>query len=418
MAATSLDHLAANRTFDVERIRSDFPALHVIRNGRPIVYLDNSATSQKPQTVIDRITRYYTSENSNVHRGVHHLSQQATDYFEGARETMRAFINAEDASEVVFTKGASESLNLVAFSYGLDTLKPGDEVLVTNLEHHSNIVPWQMACERTGATLKVVPIDDAGELDLDAYAEMLSERTKIVGVVHISNAIGTITPVKRMTEMAHAAGAVVVVDGAQAAPHMRVDVQDLGVDFYAVAGHKMFGPTGIGLLYGKREHLESMSPYQGGGSMILSVKFEKTTYNVPPAKFEAGTPNIAGAIGLATAADYVTSVGYEAIEAYERELLDYGTGLLESIDGVRIIGQAREKAGVLSFVMDPVHPHDVGQILDDHNVAVRAGHHCAQPLMERFGVPATTRASFGFYNSKADLEALAHAVRAVNEVFG
>lgn len=403
--------------FDAEVIRNDFPALHVIRNGKPIVYLDNSATGQKPQQVIDRLVRYYTSENSNVHRGVHYLSQLATKAFEDARETMRAFINASKSHELIFTKGASEGMNLIAHSYGLQNLNEGDEVLITHLEHHSNIVPWQIVCEKTGATLRVVPIDDNGDLDMEAFGEMLSEKTKVVGVVHISNAIGTVNPVAKIVEMAHEVGAVVMVDGAQAAPHMALDMQAMDVDFYAIAGHKMYGPTGIGVLYGKEKLLDAMPPYQGGGSMILSVTFEKTTYAALPDKFEAGTPNIAGAVGLAAAADYMTAVGHDAIVAHEKELLAYGTDLLESIDGVHIIGKARKKAGVLSFIMDSAHPHDVGQVLDDEGVAVRAGHHCTQPLMDRFNIPATTRASFGLYNNKADLDAMAAAVRKVNEVF-
>jgi cysteine desulfurase/selenocysteine lyase len=404
--------------FDVERIRRDFPILSTRVHGKPLVYLDNAATSQKPKAVIDAISRYYMTENSNVHRGVHTLSAAATDSYEGAREICRAFLNARETAEVVFVRGATEAINLVAQSYGRAFLKPGDEIVLSALEHHSNIVPWQMLCEQVGARLKIIPINDAGELVLDRFESMLTGRTKLVAVNHVSNALGTINPVQRIIDVARRRGIVVLLDGAQAVPHLKVDMQALGCDFYVFSGHKLFGPTGIGVLYAKRELLEKMPPYQGGGDMISLVTFEKTHYNVLPYKFEAGTPDIAGVIGLGAAIEYVNAVGLDAIAAYEHELLRYGTERLNEIPGVKIVGTAKEKASVLSFVMDGVHPHDIGTILDREGVAIRAGHHCAMPVMQRFGVPATARASLAFYNTPAELDELALAIHKVKEVFG
>lgn len=402
---------------DVGRIRQDFPILHTQRKGKPLVYLDNAATTQKPQCVIDAVNRYYETQNSNVHRGIHYLSERATEMFEGAREKVRRFINANSVSEIIYTRGTTESINLVANSYGRSNVGPGDEVLITHMEHHSNIVPWQVLCEEKGATLQVVPISDEGELDMAAFDELLSDRTKIVGVTHVSNALGTVNPVRDIIRKAHAAGVPVLVDGAQAAPHMRIDVQDLECDFYAFSGHKMFGPTGIGILYGKEHLLEAMPPYQCGGDMILSVSFEKTIYNKLPYKFEAGTPNIAGAAGLGAAVDYLQTVGMDRIHAYEQELLAYGMDALYGIEGLRFVGTARNKAGVISFHLDDVHPHDIGQLLDEDGVAIRAGHHCAQPTMKRFGLAATSRASLAFYNVKEEFDALADALRKAREVF-
>ena len=403
--------------FDAERVRADFPILQQQVNGRPLVYLDNGATSQKPQAVIDELVRYYTTENANVHRGVHTLSQQATDSYEGARAKLRGLLNAADDHEIIFTRGTTDSINIVAQSYGRQNIGQGDEIIVSNMEHHSNIVPWQMLCEERGSVLRVVPIDDTGELLLDEYERMLSPRTKLVSITHVSNALGTILPVEQIVGMAHAYGVPVMLDGAQAVPHLSVDVRKLDCDFYVFSGHKLFGPTGIGVLYGKAELLETMPPVQGGGEMIKSVTFEKTIYNDLPYKFEAGTPNIAGAIGLGAAIDYVESVGYEAFGAYEDELLDYGTKALESIGGLRIIGTSPHKAGILSFVMENVHPHDIGTILDAEGIAVRTGHHCAQPVMQRFQIPATARASLAMYNTKEDIDALVRAIDRVIEVF-
>jgi len=404
--------------YDLERIRRDFPILHrTIRGGKKLVYLDNAATTQKPQAVIDRIVRYYTEENSNVHRGVHYLSEVATAAYESARTTVRRFINARDEKEIVFTRGTTESINLVASSWGRPNLRGGDEVLITAIEHHSNIVPWQLLCEEKEAILRVVPVNDAGELILDEFAKLFTPRTKIVAFGHASNALGTINPIKRMIAMAHANGSIVVVDGAQGVPHLTVDVQDLDCDFYAFSGHKVYGPTGIGVLYGKQALLDAMPPYQGGGDMILSVSFEKTTYNALPYKFEAGTPNIAGVIGLASALDYVSSIGLKNIAAHEQDLLHYATSRLNEIDGLRIIGTAAEKASVISFTLEGVHPHDIGTILDQEGIAVRTGHHCAQPLMMRFNVPATGRASFGLYNSREEADALIAGLHKVVEVF-
>ena len=403
--------------FDVEKIRADFPILRTKVHGHPLVYLDNAATSQKPQAVIDALVRYYEGENANIHRGVHYLSQIATEAFEQARETVRAFVNAADAKEIIFTRGTTEAINLVAQTYGRVHVGAGDEVLITAMEHHSNIVPWQMLCEEKGAKLRIAPMNDEGELLLEKYEKLLSPRTKIVAVSHVSNALGTINPLKQMIAAAHALGIPVVVDGAQAVPHLKVDLQDLDADFYAFSGHKMYGPTGIGVLYGKAALLEAMPPYQGGGDMISSVTFEKTIYNKLPHKFEAGTPDMAGVAGLKAAIEYMNGVGIGKIAAHEQNLLVYATEIVGSLPGVRLIGTAREKASVLSFVLDEVHPHDIGTILDQEGIAVRTGHHCAQPVMERFGIPATVRASFAVYNTKGEVDALVRGIRKVHEVF-
>ena len=403
--------------WDVERVREDFPVLRQHVNGRPLVYLDNAASSQVPQVVIDRGSRYLEEEHSNIHRGVHYLSQRATTAYEGAREKVKRFINARDVKECIFVRGCTEGINLVMHGYGRKFVGPGDEVVVSALEHHSNIVPWQMLCEEKGAKLRVIPMNDAGELLLDEYNALLNERTKLVAVGHISNALGTINPVKEMIATAHKQGIPVLIDGAQGVPHLTVDVQDLDCDFYAFSGHKMFAPTGSGVIYGKREWLEQMTPFQGGGDMIRTVTFEKTTYAGLPNKFEAGTPAIASQIGLGAAIDYLNSIGRERAFQYEHELLSYATERIGPIDGVRLIGTAREKASVLSFTIDGVHPHDIGTILDQEGIAVRAGHHCAQPVMQRLGVPATARASFAFYNTRAEIDALALAIEKVIEVF-
>ncbi|MCC6142720.1 MAG: cysteine desulfurase [Candidatus Hydrogenedentes bacterium] len=402
---------------DLEKIRQDFPILQVRHNGKPIIYMDNAATSQKPKAVIDVISQYYTQQNSNVHRGVHCLSQLATGLFEGARKKVQRFLNAASDAEIVFTRGTTESINLVAHSFVRPMLNEGDEVLITWMEHHSNIVPWQMLCEEKGTTLKVVPINDRGELIMEEFEKLLTERTKIVGVVHVSNALGTINPIEDIIRISHAKGVPVLVDAAQSTPHMKVDVQALDCDFLALSGHKMFGPTGIGVLYGKAKHLKHMPPYQGGGDMILAVSFERTVYNRIPHKFEAGTPHIEGVIGLGAAIDYLESVGMDHIAAYEQELLSYGTAIVQDIPGLRLIGTADQKASVLSFVLESAHAHDVGQILDDEGVAIRVGHHCAQPVMERFGVPATARASLAFYNTREELDVFAEALHKVNKVF-
>jgi cysteine desulfurase/selenocysteine lyase len=402
---------------DVERIREDFPILKRKVHGKPLVYLDNAASSQKPRQVIEAIQNLYSFDYSNIHRGVHELSQISTNAYESSREKVRQFINAGEQCEVIFVRGTTEGINLVAQTYGRQQVQAGDEILITAMEHHSNIVPWQLLCEEREARLCVAPINDRGELWLDEFEKLLSPRTKLVAVTHVSNALGTINPVHEMIAMAHRQGAPVLVDGAQAAPHLKIDVRELDCDFYCFSGHKLFGPTGIGVLYGKAELLEKMPPYQGGGDMIRSVTFEKTTYNDLPYKFEAGTPNIEATIALGVAIDYLNGVGMESIAAYEHELLVYGTSLLSGIAGVRLIGMAREKAAVLSFVLDGVHPHDVGTILDRQGIAVRTGHHCAQPVMERFGVPATTRASLAFYNTREELDALAAGIEKVKEVF-
>jgi len=408
----------APAVFDVARIRADFPILERTVRGKPLVYLDNAATTQKPQAVLDAIAHYYTGLNANVHRGVHELSERATEAYEAARSRVRTFFNAADTHEIVFTRNATEGINLVAHSFARPRLQAGDEVLITAFEHHSNIVPWQLACEATGARLRVAPIDDRGELMLDEFERLLGPRTKIASVSHMSNALGTITPAREIVRLAHARGVPVLLDGSQAAYHMPVDVQALGCDFYVATGHKLYGPTGIGVLYGRTGHLDAMPPFLGGGDMISSVTFERSAWNVLPYKFEAGTPHIAGAIALHAALDYLTSAGLDAVSAYERQLLDYGTAALQDVPGLRIIGTAPEKASILSFVMDGVHPHDIGTIVDREGVAIRTGHHCAQPVMERFGVPATARASLAMYNTREELDVLVRALHRVRQVFG
>lgn len=412
----ALEYAVPAAGLDVIRLRQDFPILRQTVNGKPLVYLDNAATSQKPQSVIDCEAHYYAALNANIHRGVHTLSQLATDAYEAARDTVQGLINAARREEIVFVRGTTEAINLVAASYG-QRLRPGDEILISAMEHHSNIVPWQLACERTGAILRVAPINDAGELLLDAFERLLGPRSRLVAVTHLSNALGTVNPVRYLIELAHARGIPVLVDGAQAVPHLNVDVQALDCDFYAFSGHKLYGPTGIGVLYGKAALLDVMPPYQGGGDMIREVTFRKTTYNELPFKFEAGTPNIAGVIGLGAAIGYVSAIGLDAIAAHEQALLAYATGQAAQIAGLRIIGTAADKASILSFVLDGVHPHDAGTILDLEGVAVRAGHHCAMPVMERFGVPATVRASFALYNTREEVDALFRAVRKSREVF-
>ncbi len=403
---------------DVERIRKDFPILGLKVKGKPLVFLDNAASSQMPQPVLDRWVRYQTTQHSNINRAVHHLSEIATAEYEAARRKLRAFINAKEEREVIFTSGTTDAINLVAHGYGRKFIGPGDEIVLTTLEHHSNIVPWQMVAEEKGAKIRVVPVNDRGELIQEEYLKLLGPRTKLVAMGHVSNALGTINPVREMNQAAHAKGIPVLVDGAQAAPHMQLDMQALDCDFYAFSGHKMFGPTGIGVLYGKAEWLEKMQPFKGGGDMILSVTFEKTTYNVPPHKFEAGTPPIAAAITLGAAVDYIQGVGFERIHAHETDLLDYATDQVNRLPGVRIIGTAERKAAVLSFIVDGVHPHDVGTLLNEEGVAIRTGHHCAQPVMQRFGIPATSRASFAFYNTHSEVDALVAGIKKVQKVFG
>ncbi|MBI3002564.1 MAG: cysteine desulfurase [candidate division NC10 bacterium] len=403
--------------FDVERVRQDFPILRERAHGKPLVYLDNAATSQKPQVVIDTLTRYYRAENANIHRGIHYLSERATEAYERARAAVGRFLNAAEPREIVFVRSTTEAVNLVAQSYARPRLQPGDEVVISAMEHHSNIVPWQIVCEQTGAVLRVVPINDAGELVLEEYERLLGPRTRFVAMVHVSNALGTITPVRRIVELAHGRGVPVLLDGAQAAPRLPVDVRALDCDFYAFSGHKAYGPTGIGVLYGKAPLLEAMPPYQGGGDMILSVSFEKTLYNVIPFKFEAGTPHIAGGIGLGAAIGYLTGIGLERIAAYEHGLLAYATERVGAVPGIRLIGTAKEKTGILSFVVKGVHAHDVGTILDQEGIAIRTGHHCAQPVLQRFGVPATARASLAFYNTRAEIDALVAGLHKVRETF-
>jgi cysteine desulfurase/selenocysteine lyase len=403
--------------FDVERVRQDFPVLAQTVNGKPLTYLDNSASSQVPRVVIERGSKYLREEHSNIHRGVHYLSQRATTAYEGAREKVRRFINARDAKECIFVRGCTEGINLVMHGYGRKFVSEGDEIVVSAMEHHANIVPWQMLCEEKGARLRVIPMNDAGDLLLDEFDGLLNERTRLVAVMHVSNALGTINPIKEIVSRAHRQGAPVLVDGAQAAPHLAVDVQDLDADFYIISGHKMFAPTGSGVVYGKAEWLERMNPFLGGGDMIRTVTFERTTYAGLPNKFEAGTPAIASQIGLGAAIDYLNSLDRAGALAHEQELLAYATELLSSIRGVRIVGTAREKASVVSFVIDDVHPHDVGTILDQEGIAIRAGHHCAQPVMQRFKIPATARASFAFYNTKDEVDRLASAVEKCIEVF-
>jgi cysteine desulfurase / selenocysteine lyase len=399
-------------------IRRDFPVLERVVRGRPLAYLDNAASSQRPRAVIDAMSRYYETSHANVHRGVHTLSQEATDLFEGAREKVRRFINARSTCEVIFVRGTTEAINLVAQTYGRTRLGPGDEILISWLEHHANIVPWQMLCQQTGATLKVAPITLSGEIDFDGFAALLSPRTRLVALAHVSNALGTVIPVRRFIAAARALGVPVLLDGAQAVPHMKVDVQALDCDFYAFSGHKMCGPTGIGILYGRESLLQQMPPWQGGGDMILAVSFDQTVYNGLPYKFEAGTPDIAGAIGLGAAVDYLESVGLERIAAAEHELLVYASARLATIPGLRVIGTAPEKAAVVSFTLEKVHPHDLGTILDHEGVAIRTGHHCAMPLMEFYGLPATARASFAFYNTRAEIDRLVDALHTAREMLG
>ncbi len=402
---------------DVSKIRADFPILKEKIHGKPLVYLDNGATSQKPQVVIDALNHYYSAENSNIHRGVHFLSERATEAYEVARQKIKSFVNAQSEQEIIFVRGTTEAINLVAQSYGRSFLNKGDEIIVSAMEHHSNIVPWQMLCEQIGARLRVIPINHDGEVVLDEYRRLLGEKTKLVSVTHVSNALGTIVPVKDIVRLAHERNVPVLLDGAQAVPHLKVDVQELGCDFYAFSGHKLFGPTGVGILYGRAELLDKMPPYQGGGDMISLVTFEKTHYNVLPYKFEAGTPHIAGGIGLGAAIEYLAGLDWERVAAHEHDLLSYATSALSSIEGLRIIGTAREKVGVISFVFDHIHAHDVGTILDQEGVAVRAGHHCAMPVMQRFGVPATTRASFALYNTRDEIDVLVRGIQRALKVF-
>jgi cysteine desulfurase/selenocysteine lyase len=409
---------ARTAALDPHALRADFPALAQLVHGKPLVYLDNAATTQKPAPVLHALRRFYERDCSNIHRGVHTLSERATRDYEAAREKVARYINAREAREIVFCRGTTEAVNIVASSFGRRHVRAGDEVIISALEHHSNIVPWQMLCEEAGASLRVIPMDDAGELLMDEYQKLLSARTRIVAVVHVSNALGTVNPVKRIIELAHARRVPVLVDGAQAVSHMPVDVQALDCDFYAFSGHKLYGPTGVGVLYGKAALLEAMPPFQGGGDMIRSVTFEKTVYNDIPFKFEAGTPHIAGGIALGAAVDYVSSIGLGAIAAHEQALLDYATARLAEVPRLRIVGTAREKASLVSFVMEGVHPHDIGTILDGEGIAVRTGHHCSQPVMKRLGVPATARASMSFYNTREEIDALAAGLRKVLEVLG
>ena len=414
--AQKLDHEANG--FDLDAIRADFPVLKQEVRGKPLVYLDNAATAQKPRQVIEALADYYRAYNANIHRGLHTLSEKATAEYEAARDKLRQFINAASLKEIIFVRGATEAINLVAQSYGRHALKPGDEIIITELEHHSNIVPWQLLCEQTGALLKYIPINDAGELMLEEYDRLLSDRTRLVAVGHISNALGTINPVKTIIDKAHAAGAKTLIDGAQAVPHARVDVRALDCDFYAFSGHKLFGSTGIGVLYGRQALLEAMPPYQGGGDMIRTVSMSGTTYNDLPYKFEAGTPHIAGVIALGAAVDYVNGLDFEQAAQHEAALLDYANEQAARIKGLTPVGTAAEKTSILSFTLEGVHPHDIGTILDDEGIAIRAGHHCAMPVMERFGIPATARASFAFYNSRAEVDALMRAIEKCKRLFG
>jgi len=404
--------------FDVEKIRKDFPILRVKVHGKPLVYLDNAATTQKPKSVIDTLERYYSTTNANIHRGVHHLSEKATADYEGSRKKVQRFLHAAKPEEIIFVRGATEGINLVAHSFGKKFIHKGDEIIISHIEHHSNIVPWQMLCAEKEAKLKVIPVNHRGELIMEEYDKLLSPRTKLVSVGHISNSIGTINPIKEIITKAHKRGARVLIDGAQAVPHTPVDVADLDCDFYVFSSHKVYGPTGVGALYGKEKLLNEIPPYQGGGDMISFVTFEKTHYNMLPYKFEAGTPNIAGVIGLGTALDYVGRIGLEKIAAYEQDLLTYATKRVSEVDDLRIIGTAKHKAAIVSFILGDIHAHDVGTILDREGIAIRTGHHCAMPVMERFGVPATARASFAFYNTKGEIDALAEALKKVKKVFG
>jgi cysteine desulfurase/selenocysteine lyase len=418
MTTNSADPAHRALLFDAAAVRQDFPLLRRQVHGKPLVYLDNAATTQKPQAVIDRMTRYYVEENANVHRGVHGLSERATEAYEEARATVARFLHARQPSEIVFVRGTTEAINLVAQTYGRAHVDRGHEIVVSAMEHHSNIVPWQILCEEKGARLRIAPISDAGELDLDAFESLLNDRTRIVSIAHVSNALGTVNPVEDIVRLAHRRGIPVVIDGAQAVAHMAVDVQRLGCEFYALSGHKIFGPTGIGVLYGMSSLLDAMPPYQAGGDMISSVTFERTLYNVPPYRFEAGTPHIAGAIGLAAAIDYLTRIGFNTIAAHECGLVEYATHALAEVPGLRVIGTAAERAGILSFVLDGIHPHDVGTIVDREGVAIRAGHHCCQPLMDRLGLPATVRASLALYNTRKDLDVLVAALHKVRTLFG
>ncbi len=412
-----LDKLIHHDDVEAQFWRTEFPILKTRVHDKPLVYLDNAATTQKPLAVIEAEREYYSNYNSNVHRGIHALSQKATDAFEAARSKVQHLLNAASPKEIIFVRGTTEAINLVAQSYGRNRFQAGDEIILSQLEHHSNIVPWQILCQQTGAILRIIPINDAGELQMDAFDALLNERTRLVTVTHVSNSLGTINPVKSIIEHAHARNVPVLLDGAQAIAHLPVDVQALDCDFYAFSGHKLYGPTGIGVLYGKSALLEAMPPYQGGGDMISSVSFAGTAYNTLPYKFEAGTPNIAGVIGLGVAVDYVTSIGFEALAGHEQALLDYATPLLADIPGLRIIGRAREKTGVLSFVLEGMHPHDIGTILDHEGVAIRTGHHCTMPLMERFGIPGTARASFALYNTRQEVDVLVAAIHKAKEVF-
>jgi len=418
MSEASLKAVPAPSAFDVEAVRQDFPILHQLVHDQPLAYLDSAASAQRPIQVIEAVSEYYRRDHANVHRGVYQLSQRATDAFEGAREKVRGFINALSVKEIIFTRGTTEAINLVAQSWGRAKLGRGDEIVITHLEHHANIVPWQMLCEQTGAVLKVIPMKLSGELDVEAARGIIGPRTRLLAFGHVSNALGTINPVAELVALAKSVGALVLLDGAQGVPHMRVDVQALGCDFYAFSGHKMFGPTGIGVLWGHEELLEAMPPWQGGGDMILSVSFDKTTYNELPWKFEAGTPHIAGAIGLGAAVDYLERLDFEQASAWENELLEYATAALGDIQGLRIIGTAPHKAAVISFVLEGIHPHDIGTIVDHAGVAIRTGHHCAMPVMEYYGVPATARASFAFYNTKAEADRLVAALLQARKVFG
>jgi len=405
------------KIFDVEKIRKDFPILSTEVYGKPLVYLDNAATTQKPQCVIDTIEQYYKGINSNIHRGVHFLSEKATTNYEESRNKVKNFLNAKSTNEIIFVRGTTEAINLVASSYGNKNIKEGDEIILSTLEHHSNIVPWQLLCKRTGAKIKVIPINNKGELIIEEYEKLFTDRTKFVSVVHVSNSLGTLNPVKKIVEIAHKRNIPVLLDGAQAAPHIKIDVQDIGCDFYAISGHKVFGPTGVGVLYGKENLLDSMPPYQGGGDMIKSVTFEKTTYAELPHKFEAGTPNIAGAIAFGSVLDYLNKIGLDNILKHENDLMEYANEILRSIGALRIIGTAKEKSSVISFLIGDIHPYDVGTILDRLGVAVRTGVHCTQPVMDRFGIPGTVRASFAFYNTKYDIDMLARSINKVVDMF-
>lgn len=420
MNPTATQHNAADMrhaALDLARIRADFPILQRKVHGRPLVYFDNAATTQKPRPVLEALESYYRERNANVHRGVHTLSQEATHLYEDARKRIAQFLGSPVICEVIFTSGTTDSINLLAQTFGRKHLASGDEILVSAMEHHSNIVPWQMICEEKDARLRVIPINDRGEILLDDYERLLNPRVKLVSIVHVSNALGTINPIRQIADMAHAHGIPVLLDGAQSVPHLPINLADLGVDFFACSGHKMYGPTGIGILWGRGKFLEAIPPYKGGGDMILSVSFEKTTYNHLPYKFEAGTPNIADAIALAAAVEYLESIGMHNIAAHEHGLLQYATAALQQVPGLHIIGTADEKAGVISFIMDAAHPHDIGQLLDDHGIAIRAGHHCAQPLMKRFGIPATARISLAMYNTRDEIDAAVHALHEVNRIF-